>query len=151
MGARCTRNRCLGVFPAIVFCLLGIPAASPAQGKFPVEEGDITAMKLNHYYGPDNKLREADFTWSFEREAFTLKKGKASIPDDLLEKLLPGGATADEIRGKWALRSGRLLLTEVRAGKQGGRKEVTLSVYKTAAGVVRLGYGAPQYVFTIER
>jgi hypothetical protein len=64
MGARCTRSRCLGGFPAIVFCLLSIPAASPAQGKFPVAEGDITAMKLDHYHGPDKRLREADFTLS---------------------------------------------------------------------------------------
>jgi hypothetical protein len=151
MGARCTRNRCLGGFPAIVFCLLGIAAASPPPGKFPVGEGDITAMRLNHYYDPDKRLHEADFTWSFEKEAFTLKKGKANIPADLVEKLLPEGATADEIRGKWALTDGRLLLTEVRAGKREGRKEVSLSVYKTAAGVVRIGYGAPQYVFAIER
>jgi hypothetical protein len=116
-----------------------------------VAEGDITAMKLDHYYGPDKRLREADFTRSFEKEAFTLKKGKANIPADLVEKLLPEGAAADEIGGRWALRDGRLLLTEVRAGKQEGRKEVSLSVYKTAAEVVRIGYGAPQYVFAIDR
>jgi hypothetical protein len=132
-------------------CLLGIPAMSLARGDFPVGEADIRAMTFIHYYNADNKHRDADFTWSFRKDAFTLKKGKADIPAALVAKLLPEGATADEIEGKWALKDGMLVLSEIEAGKQKGRKDVRLSVYKTAPTVVRIGYDPPQYVFRVDR
>ncbi|MGL4554556.1 MAG: hypothetical protein ACRC33_25610 [Gemmataceae bacterium] len=108
-------------------------------------------MKLNHYYPlPDKKFHAADFEWSFKKGTFTVKKGKSAIPADLLGKLLVDGV-ADEVEGKWSLNGGNLVLSEIKAGKKEGRKEVHLSVFKTAPTVVRISYAGAQYVFGIDR
>jgi hypothetical protein len=140
----------MGMVRFVVVVLLGSAVVSPAQGDFPVREADITAMKFLHYYGPDRKFREADFVITFTKDTFTLKKGKAAIPADLLNQLLPKGETADEVAGKWTLKGGKLMLTEIRAGKKEGLKEASLGVYKTAPTVLRIG-SVPQYVFAVER
>lgn len=105
-------------------------------------------MKFNHYFGPDKK-READFEWSFTKETFALKKGKAAIPDDLREIFLEKGVKADEITGKWTFRDGKIVFSDIKAGKQEAKKEASVGVYKTAATVVRIGF-VPQYVFFVD-
>ncbi len=151
MGTESLWSVGLGASFAAVCWLLAIPIPTVAQGDFPVTEADITAMTLNHYFTADKTSHEADFSWSFTKDGFALKKGKASIPSDLAAKLLPEGASANEIEGKWALKNGMLVLTQIKAGKREGRKEVGLSVYKTAPIVVRIGYDSPQYVFAVKR
>ncbi len=66
-----------------------------------------------------------------------------------MEKLLFSQCDANEIRGKWKLeKDGRqLVLTEIKAGSQAGKKKVTLDIYKTGGIVVRIG--EPQYVFSV--
>jgi hypothetical protein len=123
------------------------------QGKYtPVTDEEVVALKLNHYFTPDKKAHDPDFEWSFTKTEFVLKKGKGAIPADLMEKLLPADATADEIRGKWKLESKegqRLVLTEIKSGDKAGKKEASLVIYKTAPTVVRIG--EVQYVFGIGR
>ncbi|MEY2613501.1 MAG: hypothetical protein RL069_2313 [Planctomycetota bacterium] len=138
---------------AVVISSLQFVALTPvgAQGQYsPVSEANIVDLTLNHYFTPDKKSHTPDFEWTFTKREFVLKKGKGAIPADLVEKLLPKGATADEIRGQWKLadkEGQRLVLTEIKAGDKGRNKEVSLSIYKTAPGVVRIG--EPQYVFGI--
>ena len=141
----------MGRFVGTIFCLLGSAVVSVGQVNFPVGEADIVAMQLMHYYSPDNKFHEVDFEWSFKKGTFTLKKGKAEIPADLQKKLLPDGKTAEEIEGKWSLKDGKLVLSEIKAGSTEGRKDVSMEVYKTAPTVVRIGYGAPQYAFVVKK
>jgi hypothetical protein len=135
---------------ATVIGLLSQPLPSHAQGNFSVVEKDIPALKLNHYYTADKKMHEADFDWTFTKDTFTLKKGKGAIPAHLLNELLPDGVTADEIQGKWKFQGGKLVLSEIKAGKKDGRKEASLSIFKTAPTVIRIGF-TPQYVFALER
>ena len=122
-----------------------------AQGEYsPVSEANVVVLTLNHYFTPDKKSHVPDFEWSFTKTEFVLKKGMGAIPTDLLEKLLPKGATADKIRGKWKLadKDGQqLVLTEIKAGDKPGNQAVSLVIYKTAPTVVRIG--EPQYVFGI--
>ena len=150
MRTRDARIGWLSCCAALTFCLLGSSSVSFAQGNFTVAEADLVAMKLNHYYPlPEKKFHEVDFEWSFQKDTFSVKKGKAAIPADLLGKLLPKGETADEIVGKWTLKDGMLELSDIKAGKTEGRKDVSLAVYKTAPTVVRIGRNDGQYVFGI--
>src|SRR3712207_7980431 len=41
---------------------------------------DIRGMKLDHYFGPDRKQRAGDFTWTFGKDTFVMKKAKGAIP-----------------------------------------------------------------------
>jgi hypothetical protein len=142
----------IGCYLAVTVCLLGLARHGFAQGDFSVERIDLPAMKLNHYFPlPDKKFHEADFEWTFKKGTFSVKKGKGAIPIDLVEKLLPEGETADEIEGQWVLKKGNLVLTEIKAGKKKGREEVTVSVFKTAPTVIRIGYSDAQYVFGIDK
>jgi|GEM_PF-2267097 len=119
-------------------------------GHAPVNETNIVDLTFNHYFTPDKKSHAADFEWTFTKKEFVLKKGTGAIPADLLEKMLPKGSTADEIRGKWRLANTegqQLVLTEIKAGDTSGNEEVSLFIYKTAPTVVRIG--ELQYVFGI--
>lgn len=123
-----------------------------AQGTFsPLTDANIVSLNFNHYFTPDRKAHDADFEWTFTKTEFVLKHGKGAIPADLLERLMPAGTTADEIRGQWKLGDAkegqRLVLTEIKAGEKAGNKGVSLIIYKTAPTVVRIGQ--PQYVFGI--
>jgi len=138
---------------AVVISGLQFVAITPvgAQGQYSsVSEANVADLTLNHYFTPDKKSHKPDFEWTFTKTEFVLKKGKGAIPADLVEKLLPNGATADEIRGQWkvAEKEGqRLVLTKIKAADKAGNKDVSLSIYKTAPTVVRIG--DPQYVFGI--
>lgn len=138
---------------AVVISSLQFVAITPvsAQGQYsPVSEANVVDLTLNHYFTPDKKSHTPDFEWTFTKTEFVLKKGKGAIPTDLVEKLLPKGATADEIRGQWKVvdkEGQRLVLTEIKAGDKAGNQNVSLSIYKTAPTVVRIG--EPQYVFGI--
>ena len=144
------------------FCVLCLLASSvflvdsrfvKAQGQFsPVSDANVVDLKFNHYFTPDKKSHDADFEWTFTKTEFVLKKAKGAIPADLLEQLLPKNTTADEIRGKWKLQDKdgqRLVLTDIKAGDKAGNKDVSLTIYKTAPIVVRIG--EPQYVFGVGR
>ena len=122
-----------------------------AQGKYaPVTADDLPQLKLNHYFTTEKMSgRPADFDWTFTRDTFTIKKGKAPIPADLLGKLLPEKATAEEITGKWKLDDGHLVLTDIKAGDVKGKESVKLPIYRTAPTVVRVG--DPQYAFAVGR
>ena len=138
----------------VLLWLTALVLAAPAlgQGNFPIKEADIRAMQLLQYFGPDRKPHGADITWAFEKETFTLKRGTADIPVDLLAQLLPDEVARTnpaEVTGSWALRDGRLVLTKIKAGDKDGRAEVTFSPYKTAPTVVRIG-NLPQYVFAVK-
>ncbi|MBP3957119.1 hypothetical protein J8F10_17785 [Gemmata sp. G18] len=111
-----------------------------------VAAADVTGMKLNHYYTPDKKNHEPDFTWTFTKTEFTIKKGAGPIPKHLIEKLLSEGAAADEITGSWKLNDGKLELTDIRAGDKAGKKDVGLRIFKTAPTVVRV-CDPDQFVF----
>src|SRR5262245_22990602 len=117
-----------------------------------VTDDDVPALKFNHYFTPDNKYHQPDFEWSFTKTEFVIKKGKGAIPDDLLKKLLPDGATADEIRGKWKLEGKdgpKLVLSEIKAGDKPGREVVRLVIFRSAPTGVCVGW--PQYGFVVER
>jgi hypothetical protein len=137
------------------FCVLSLAVSLgiATQGQFPpVTEANVIALKLSHYFTPDRKHHQPDFEWTFTKTEFVIKKGKGQIPADLVQKLLPAGASADEIRGKWQLQGQegqRLVLTDIKAGVQAGKKDVSLSIYKTGGTVVRIG--EPQYVFSVGR
>jgi hypothetical protein len=132
--------------------LLAAGERADAQGKYAeVTDADVVALKLNHYFGADKKGRDRDFEWTFTKTEFVVKKGKGAIPADLMERLLPAGAAADEIRGKWKLEGKdgkKLVLTEIKAGDTAGKKDVSLVIYRTAPTVVRIGN--PQYVFGVD-
>jgi hypothetical protein len=136
------------VVSSLLFVALG---SVRAQGNYsPVNETNIVNLTFNHYFTPDKKSHAADFEWTFTEKEFVLKKGTGAIPMDLLEKMLPKGSKADEIRGKWKLvnKDGQqLVLTEIKAGDTSGNKDVCLIIYKTAPTVVRIG--KVQYVFGI--
>jgi hypothetical protein len=122
-----------------------------AQGQYaPVTAADVVALKLNHYFTPDNQAHQPDFEWTFTETEFALKKKQGDLPADLLRRMLPDSQTAAEIRGKWKLvdRNGlHLVLTEIKAGDRTGNKAAFFPIYKTAPTVVRIG--EPQYVFGI--
>ena len=143
----------LGVLAFAAGVLVGSGRAD-AQGQYrEVTAEDVLALKLNHYFTPDNKGHEPDFAWSFTKDEFVLKSAAGAIPADLVKRLLPAGAKADEIRGKWKLANSRqLVLTDILAtdssgGEVLGNKEAKLIIYRTAPTVVRIG--DPQYVFGI--
>ena len=124
-------------------CLLAAASNVVAQGQYsPVTDEEVMALRLNHYFTPDDKGHEPDFEWTFAMGEFVMKKGKGAIPAWLREKLVAKGAAADEIRGKWKIESKegqQLVLTEIKAGGKVGMKEVRLPIYKTAPTVVRIG------------
>jgi hypothetical protein len=143
--------RC-GVPSFVVGVLLAVgPGQADAQGTYgAVTDKEIMAMKLNHYFSADKKSHKADFEWTFTEKGFTIKAGKEKLPAELVEKLLPDGVTADEIRGKWKIDSKdgqQLVLSSIKAKDKPGKKQVSLVLYKTAPTVVRVG--EPQYVFGI--
>ena len=135
----------------LVVAALVVATQANGQGKYaPVTADDVPTLQLNHYFtGAKKGGRTADFEWTFTKDGFTIKKGKAAIPADLLAKLLPEKATADEITGKWKVDAGRLVLTDIRAGETKGKESVELPIYRTAPTVVRVG--EPQYVFGVGR
>jgi len=137
---------------AILLCVAHNPVL--AQGDYsPVDEEDVLAMRLNHYFTPEKQGREADFEWRFFKDGFVIRSAKGSIPTDLRDKLITKGATAEEIQGKWQVtaKEGRqLVLSEIRVGKKPADKsgkKVSFNIYRTAPTVVRVGQ--PQYVFGI--
>ena len=134
------------------YALLLVLVAAPAfaQGNFKVTEDDIPKLKLNHYFTDNKKSHDADFEWSFTKTAFTVKKGKGAIPAHVLDTLLPDGATADEVTGNWKFVDGELVLSDIKAGKADGRKEVKLGIFKTAPTVVRVNC-PHQAVFAVEK
>ena len=127
-----------------------------AQVKYArVTQADVTAMRPAHYFTADAKYYPAQFEWSFSESEFQLRNERGAIPKELIEKLLPAGATAEEVRGKWKLtqadgQTGQLLvLTEIAAGDIRGKKEVRLPISRTAPGVIRVG--DPEIVFARDR
>jgi hypothetical protein len=148
---RTFRGRAVRWLLSLSLLILGSGFAS-AQGMSVVAESEVAALKLNHYFTSDKESHDADFEWTFTEKEFVVKKGKAAIPQDLLEKLLPKGMTADEIRGQWTLQDKdgqQLVLTDIKAGEKAGNKKASLAIYKTSGIVVRIG--DPQYVFEIRR
>ncbi len=133
---------------AAVAAVFAFANPAKAQGNFAVTEADIPRLKLNHYFTPDKKSHDADFEWTFTKTSFTIKKGTGPIPAHVVSKLLPEGATADEITGDWTLKEGQLHLSKIRAGGKDGKKQVALPVFKTAPSVVRLG-DPDQLVFEV--
>jgi hypothetical protein len=133
---------------ALLLVLFAAPAF--AQGNFQVAEEDIPKLKLNHYFTADKKSHDADFEWTFTKTGFTVKKGKGAIPAHVLDTLLPDGATADEVTGSWKFEDGNLELSDIKAGKQVGKKGVKLGVFKTAPTVVRVNC-PHQAVFSVEK
>jgi len=124
---------------------------APAQGRYePVTEDDVQLIKLNHYFSADKKHHDPDFEWTFTKGEFRIRKGMGEIPVDLRKLLLPEGVLAAEIRGKWKIdaEKSQLVLTGIKHGKQDGRKEVRLPIYRTAPTVIRIG--DPQHVFSVE-
>jgi hypothetical protein len=122
----------------LVAILVTFAERANAQGNFVVTQDDIPKLKLNHYFTPDKKSHDADFEWTFTKTGFTIKKGKGPIPTHIANKLLPEGTVADQITGDWALKEGQLRLSKIRAGGKDGKKQVDLSIFKTAPSVVRL-------------
>lgn len=132
--------------------LLAVLVVAPAlgQGNFKVVEADIPRLKLHHYFTADRKARDADFEWTFTQAGFAVKKGNGVIPAHLLDTLLPDGTTADEVTGGWKFADGQLVLSDIKAGKVDGRKDVKLVVFKFAPTVVRINC-PQQAVFAVER
>lgn len=114
-----------------------------------ITEAEVVGLKLNHYFNAQGQSQTRDFEWTFTKTEFTIRKGKGAIPADLVKKLLPDGATADVITGKWNLlnKNGQhLVLSGIKAGDRDGKKEdVKISIFRTAPTVIRIG--DPQYVF----
>jgi hypothetical protein len=133
---------------SLLLVLLSAPAF--AQGNFRVTEADIPRLKLIHYFTADKAAHDADFEWTFTDTGFTVKKGKGAIPAHLLDTLLPDGTAADEVTGSWKLADGQLVLSDIKAGKVDGRKDVKLGVFKTAPTVVRINC-PHQAVFAVEK
>jgi hypothetical protein len=143
----------LAVLAIAAWLLVGTGRAN-AQGQYrEVTAEDVLALKLNHYFTPDNKAHDPDFAWSFAKDEFVLKSAAGAIPADLVKRLLPAGSKAVEIRGKWQLANSRqLVLTDILAtdksgGEVLGNKDAKLPIYRTAPTVVRIG--EPQYVFAV--
>lgn len=150
----------LGTRPPALAVLLAFcwttanPHASRAQpstgGNYPAVTADTVArLRLERYDTPDKKAHPADFRWTFSKDEFVVKKGAGPIPPHLLKLLLPDGATADEVCGRWKLENGGrdLVLTGIKAGNADGNKTVALPIEQTGTGVVRVG--APEYVFGV--
>ena len=148
-------------YPAVLLVWVGsfTPQLAIAQGEYrEVTPEDVLAMKLFHYFTPDESVHEPDFKWCFKKKTFVLTADTGGLPADLQERLLPEGATAREIRGRWRLddKNGRrLILTDITAKENedeetefAGRKRVRLPIYRTAPSVIRVGH--LQYVFSIE-
>ncbi|AMV25785.1 hypothetical protein VT84_15415 [Gemmata sp. SH-PL17] len=138
-------HRVLAIGVAVAV-LTGHAHAQPSA----VAAADIPGMKLNHYFTPDKKNHEPDFTWTFTKSEFVIKKGAGPIPKHLIEKLLPEGVTGDEITGSWKLKDGKLELTDIKVGDKAGKKDVSLPVFKTAPTVVRV-CDPDQFVFGVSR
>lgn len=118
------------------------------QGSYAdVTAEDVVALKLNHYFTSDKKSREADFLWAFTRDDFVIKKGKGAIPVELSAKLLQKGEATDEIKGKWRVKQGKLILSAIPQREGSPKQEVALNIYRTAPTVIRIG--EPQYVFEV--
>lgn len=130
-----------------VCVLLGCASLALAQPYAPVTEKDIPQLQLNHYFTPDNKSFMKDFEWTFTKADFVIKKGKAAIPGELLKRLLADGTKADEIRGKWQLDKGDIVLKNLEADGKAVKGEARYRIYRTAPTVIRLG--EPQYVFGV--
>jgi hypothetical protein len=132
-----------------------VSPASPVGKYPPVTSGEVPQLKLHHYHPDRGQMgRPADFEWTFTKDGFTLRKRMGPIPEDLRKKLLPDGASADEITGTWAIVKGprgeqEIVFTGIRAGDRPGREKATYHIYKTAPTVVRIG--EPQYVFSLVR
>lgn len=146
--------RCAVIMVAFV---LALARSSPGQGQYrAVTADDVVQLTLNHYFTPDNKGHDLDFAWTFTKEEFVVKAGKGPIPADLMKRLLPAGAKAVEIRGKWKIiaEEGQIAFTDILAtdasgGDVLGNKAAKYRIYRTAPTVVRIG--EPQYVFGMGR
>jgi hypothetical protein len=118
---------------------------------------NVDAMSFVHYYTPDKKYRQADFEWTFSKNGFVIKGYDAPLPADLLRQFLPKeGAEkrVTQIKGKWRLEGKdgqRLVFTSIEGrtqeGDVAGRKRTTISIFKTAPTLIRLG--ERQYSFTL--
>jgi hypothetical protein len=115
-----------------------------ALDQAPVTAGDVTAMVLEQHYGPDRKARPAEFTWTFNPDGtFLVKRDKGAIAPHLLRTLLdlkPDRDVPDvpQVSGRWALKGGRIRLTDARAGDAAGTAKVDLHVYRTAPTIIRI-------------
>lgn len=138
----------IGLLLVLAVSLHASGALCPAQGKFRLADTDIQGMRFGHYFPlPERKYHDVDFEWTFQKDTFTLKKGKSPIPAELQSALLEADEHADHIEGTWQLKGGTLLLTNIKAGTAKARTEASLGVYKTAPTVVRIGVAEAQYVF----
>jgi hypothetical protein len=140
----------------VVLGFLGIAGSvgarsSWAQGDYPpVTAADIPKLKLIHYFDTGNKYHPVDFEWTFTNSRFVIRKGKGPIAADLLAKLLPAGASAERIEGKWTLRNVNgmglmIVFNEIQGDGKAGRAEAGYTIYRTAPSVIR--FDTPQYVF----
>jgi hypothetical protein len=131
----------------MLFACFAFMLMSP-QGEYSeVTDAEVISMKLNHYFTADKKSHKPDFVWKFTKEGFVLKDGDGKIPAYLAEKLLPDGLKANEIKGKWKLDKGNLVLSSITAGGQDILKDAKVTIYKTAPTVIRIG--EVQHVFAI--
>ena len=142
-GVRITASR---VIPAVMWVLLAVTAgAARGQGAYdPVTDADVVAMRMIPRFGPDGTAREAVFEWSFTDDGkFVVKKGTGPIPAHLLKALLKPesrkkAAAVDELRGKWAVKDGQLVLTDIRAGDVEGVEKAQFHIYRSAPTVIRI-------------
>jgi hypothetical protein len=112
-----------------------------------VVNADIPALTLNHYFTREGKARFDVFSWTFTETRFTVRPGKGSVADELVERLLPAGAAAEVIEGRWALEDspgGGQSLGLTGDGRP-GRERAEYAIYRTGGTVIRLG--EPHYVF----
>ena len=148
------KNGTMGV-GIVATCLLASSSAMLGQGQYSeVTAKDVVALQLNHYFTADKKGHQPEFTWTFTKYEFAIRAGEGGIPADLMKRLLPPGAKAIEIRGKWSLASNPgqitfsdILGTDASGGEVLGNKETKYHIYRTAPTVVRIG--EPQYVFGV--
>jgi hypothetical protein len=125
-------------------------APDPIGRYAPLVNADIPALALNHYFTREGKARFDVFSWTFTETRFVIKPGRGPVADELVERLLPAGAAATVIEGRWALqdspRGGQsLVLTGITGDGRPGRERAEYAIYRTGGSVIRLG--EPQYVF----
>ena len=146
--------------------LLAAGGGASAQGTYkPVTDADVVAMRMMHHFDADGNAKDPAFEWSFTKDGkFVVKQGTESIPAHLLKTLLKAppadkAAEVEEITGKWKVKDGQLVLTDIKAGDAEGVKKAEFHIYRSAPTVIRVDHRQKdkdgkttkvQYAFVVE-
>ena len=110
-----------------------------------MQEADLLGSHVCESVGAKNRKK---FQWTFTDERFEVTAQDGSLPSEVCQAILGGGAMAKRIEGEWRVAGSDLILTELSGNGKTGLQEARLHPFITGPAMLRINLGNTQYILT---